>query len=119
MDRYTCNKIECKTPPAPLRAEQGSGSLNLDQPKSEFFKMLCFTISRPQKKRKPQPGGEAASLPAWAIVTSIGLHGHTRFFLKNSGLAWVQVKLATVGNLNFNMMLKIEFKIINVVYGLI
>jgi hypothetical protein len=43
---------------------------------------MHFTISRPQKKRKAQPGGEAASSPACAIGAFIGLHGQKR--IKNN-----------------------------------
>jgi hypothetical protein len=42
------------------------------------FLKAYFTISRPQKKRKVQPGGEAASPPACKIGAFIGLHGHKR-----------------------------------------
>jgi hypothetical protein len=40
---------------------------------------MVFTISRPQKKMKAQPGAEAASQPAYAIGAFIGLHGHNEF----------------------------------------
>jgi hypothetical protein len=51
---------------------------------------MHFTISRPQKTRKAQPGEEAASSPAYAIDACIGLHGHT-CILKNLDLAWVEI----------------------------
>jgi hypothetical protein len=36
---------------------------------------MHFTVSRPQKKIRAQPGGEAASPPACTIRAFIGLHG--------------------------------------------
>jgi putative Mn2+ efflux pump MntP len=61
---------------------------------------MHFKISRPQKKRKAQPGAvatfEAAcvigatSAAACAIGAFIGLHGQKRI-KKNSDLAWVQI----------------------------
>jgi hypothetical protein len=46
---------------------------------------MHYTISRPQEKRKAQPGAEAASAAACAIGTSIGLHGQKRI-LRTSDL---------------------------------
>jgi hypothetical protein len=59
----------------------------LSMTKSELSRnpsLALFTISRPQKKRKAQPGGEAASPPACAIGALIGLHGQ-KFIFKNRG----------------------------------
>jgi hypothetical protein len=39
---------------------------------------MHFEIPKPQKKRKAQPGGEAALPTACAIGAFIGLHGQKR-----------------------------------------
>jgi hypothetical protein len=46
---------------------------------------MNFTISKPQKKRKAQPGAEAAFAAAYAIGAAICLYGQTRV-LNNSDL---------------------------------
>jgi hypothetical protein len=51
---------------------------------------MHFTISRPQKKRKAQPGAEAASAAACAIGFYVGIGVHNAFG-KKSDLAWVQI----------------------------
>jgi len=67
---------------------------------------MNFTISRPQKKRKAQHGGEAASPPACAIGTSPAFM--IKKSLKKLGCAFGP-DLTIIGSLNVNMMLKIEF----------
>jgi hypothetical protein len=61
------------------------GFLDLAQPKSEFLK-INFTNSRPQEKRKAQPGKEAAAPPEFSMGAFIGLRGQKRT-LKNSNYA--------------------------------
>jgi hypothetical protein len=53
---------------------------------------MHFTISRPQKKRKAQPGGETASAAACAIGAFIGLHGQKKKHSKKLGFSWVKIK---------------------------
>jgi hypothetical protein len=55
--------------------------------RNPIFFLNNFTIERPQKKRKAQPGAEAASAAACAIGAFIGLHGQKKRIYKNSNLA--------------------------------
>jgi hypothetical protein len=58
-----------------------SGSAQHDliwpQPKSDFFKMH-LTISRPQKKKEAQPGGEVSFAAACAIGFYVSLDAQKR-----------------------------------------
>jgi hypothetical protein len=69
--------------------------------------LLNFTnISRPRKKRKAQPGAEAASAAAFTIKKFIGIHGQNIQRKLEFGLG---PDLTIIGSLNSNMALKIEF----------
>jgi hypothetical protein len=63
--------------------------------------------SRPQKKKKSQPGEEAASQPAYAIGAFIGLRGQNAFKIFRFGLG---PDLTIFGSLNLIMMSKLEFR---------
>jgi hypothetical protein len=52
--------------------------------------LMNFTISRPQKEKKTQPGEEAACPSACAFDAFIGLRGQ-KCISKNSDLAWVEI----------------------------
>ena len=68
---------------------------------------MHFTVSRPLKKIKAQPGGEAASPPACAIRAFIGLHGQQ--FISKTRI-WLGLRFSAYRSLNSNMMLEVEYQ---------
>jgi hypothetical protein len=62
---------------------------------------MHFTTSRPRKKEKAQPGGEAASSCACAIGAYIGLHCQNAFTKLRFGLG---PDLTIICSLNLNMI---------------
>jgi hypothetical protein len=76
---------------------------------------MHFTLSRPQKTRKAQPGG--GGLLTCLRYRRFHRPSWSKFILKKLGFG-LGPDLTIIGSLNLNMMLKIEFSQINVAYGL-